>query len=431
MTDTFDQQHKDRFYKWGMLILLAVTYFLMHSTRQVFNACLPQIKASFAGSGVTDAQLGLSRTIFLFAYGLMVPFAGLAADFLHRKWVIVLGALFFSTSCLFTGFADSMLVFFILYGILNGVGQCMIPGPASSLIAQFHIETRSTALSIYQSALYVAVVTASVAGGWLGGLSQDGWRLGFWIFGGAAAVWTLVVAFFLRNTPPLLHAGLKEHHHLHHHDDTAKPSFSDAIRAFFSKPSALLLTFAFGMLVFGSNCFRTWMPAYMQKAGWGLSTGQAAFHAVFWFYIGSFLGIGTGARLSDRLSRIRPGIRLVVMSAGLALAAPTMALMVNMPTLWLSCVMMFFFGLGNGFFDCNLYAGLYDVVAPRYRSASMGMYLCGAFLIGCPATAVLGWVGQHYSLSFGMAIFGGTYGLGALAIFLAWFFFYKRDRVEE
>ena len=42
------------------------------------------------------------------------------------------------------------------------------------------------------------------------------------------------------------------------------------------------------------------------------------------------------------------------------------------PTLWLSCVMMFFFGLGGGFFDCNLYAGLFDVVAPRYRSAAMG-----------------------------------------------------------
>lgn len=415
-----DGQRNDTRYKWMLLGLLAVTYFLMHSTRQVFNACLPQIRDGLAGSGATDAQLGLSRTIFLFAYGLMVPFAGIAADFFRRKWVIVIGALFFSTSCLVTGFADSLLMLFILYGVMNGIGQCMIPGPASSLIAQHHTETRSTALSIYQSALYVAVITASVAGGWFGGLSLDGWRWGFWVFGGVAVIWSFVIAVFMRDTP-----------NLHTADGGDKPKFKEALAAFFSKPSALFLTFAFGMLVFGSNCFRTWMPAYLQKAGWDLTPGSAAFHAVFWFYIGSFLGIAWGARMSDRFSRGKPGIRLVIMSVGMAIAAPTMALMVNMPCLWLSAVMMFFFGLGNGFFDCNLYAGLFDVVAPRYRSASMGFYLCGAFIIGCPATAVLGWVGHHYSLGFGMAIFGATYGLGALAIFIARAVFYRRDAVTD
>ena len=414
--------NESRNYKWIMLVLLAVTYFLMHSTRQVFNACLPQIKTCLAGHGATDAQLGLSRTIFLFAYGLMVPFAGLAADFFRRKWVIVIGVAFFSTSVFFTGFADSMLMLFIMYGVLNGIGQCMIPGPASSLIAQHHVETRSTALSIYQSALYVAVIVSSVVGGWFAGLSADGWRYGFWVFGGMSVLWVVILALFLHNTP-----------NIHEHNDAAledKPKFKEALAAFASKPSAWLIMFAFGMLVFGSNCFRTWMPAYVQQAGWGLSPGAAAFHSVFWFYIGSFLGIGTGARMSDRLSKAKPGIRLVVMASGLALAAPAMVLMVNMPTLWLSCVMMFFFGLGNGFFDCNLYAGLYDVVAPRYRAASMGMYLCGAFLIGCPATAVLGWVGEHYSLAFGMAIFGATYALGAVAIFLARGFFFQRDKVS-
>ena len=407
-------------YKWLMLGLLAVTYFLMHASRQVFNASLPQIKVDLAGHGATDAQLGLSRTIFLFAYGCMVPFAGLAADFFRRKWVIVIGVAFFSTSVFFTGFADSMLMLFVLYGMMNGIGQCMIPGPASSLIAQYHTETRSTALSIYQSALYVGVIAASVLGGYLGGASQGGWRYAFWGFGGVAIVWVFLLAVLLKNTPAL-----------ESHETEERPTFRDAFAAFWSKPSALLLTFAFGMLVFGSNCFRTWMPAYLQQAGWDLTPGAAAFHAVFWFYIGSFLGIFSGARASDRLSRRRPGIRLVIMAFGLALAAPTMALMVNMPCLWLSCVVMFFFGLGNGFFDCNLYAGLFDVVAPRYRAASMGMYLCGAFLIGCPATAVLGWVGHHYSLGFGMALFGGTYGLGAIAIFIARFVFYRRDAIKE
>ena len=414
------ERDENKSYKWLMLGLLAVTYFLMHGSRQVFNASLPQIKIDLAGSGATDAQLGLSRTIFLFAYGCMVPFAGVAADFFRRKWVIVIGTVLFSTSVFFTGFADSMLMLFVLYGMMNGIGQCMVPGAASSLIAQFHTETRSTALSIYQSALYVGVLTSSVLAGWLGGTSQGGWRYAFWGFGGVAMLWVFMLVFCLRNTPALKV-----------HNQEVQPTFKDALAAFWSKPSALLLTFAFGMLVFGSNCFRTWMPAFMQQAGWGLSPGSAAFHSVFWFYVGSFLGIAVGARTSDKLSRKRPGIRLTIMAVGLALSAPTMAGMVLVPSLWLSCVMMFFFGLGGGFFDCNLYAGLFDVVAPRYRAAAMGIYLAGAFFLGCPATAVLGWVGQNFSLQAGMAIFGGTYALGAVSIFIARAFFYRRDAVED
>ena len=413
------EEKNDRCYKWVMLVLLAVTYFLMHGARQVFNASLPQIKVDLASQGATDAQLGLSRTYFLFAYGCMVPFAGIAADFFRRKWVIVIGTLLFSTSVFFTGFADSMLMFFVMYGFMNGIGQCMIPGAASSLIAQYHTETRSTALSIYQSALYVGILVSSVLAGWLGGASSSGWRISFWVFGGVAIVWIFVLAAFLRNTPALKI-----------HDEEIKPRFADAFKAFAAKPSAWLLTFAFGILVFGSNCFRTWMPAFMQKANWGLTPASAAFHSVFWFYLGSFIGIAIGARASDKLSPRRRGIRLTIMAIGLALSAPTMAGMVLVPTLWLSCVMMFFFGLGGGFFDCNLYAGLFDVVAPRYRSAAMGLYLSGAFFIGCPATAVLGWVGHNYSLQTGMALFGGTYALGALAIFAARMFFFKRDHVE-
>lgn len=413
-------QTSDRRYKWLMLAMLAVTYFLMHGARQVFNASLPQIKLDLASHGATDAQLGLSRTYFLFAYGCMVPFAGIAADFFRRKWVIVVGTLLFSTSVFFTGFADSMLMFFIMYGFMNGIGQCMIPGAASSLIAQYHTETRSTALSIYQSALYVGILASSGLAGWLGGASQGGWRISFRVFGGIAIAWMLVLAVFLRNTPALKV-----------HDEEIQPRFADAFKAFAAKPSAWLLTFAFGMLVFGSNCFRTWMPAFMQaKTEWGLTPASAALHSVGWFYLGSFIGIAIGARASDRLSRARPGIRLTIMAAGLALSAPTMAGMVLVPTLWLSCAMMFLFGLGGGFFDCNLYAGLFDVVAPRYRSAAMGLYLSGAFFIGCPATAVLGWVGHNYSLQTGMALFGGTYALGAAAIFVARAFFFKRDHVE-
>lgn len=405
-------------YKWVMLALLTVTYFLMHATRQVFNATLPQIKAGMPG--VSDAELGMSRTVFLFSYALMVPFIGVATDFFRRKWVIVLGTAMFGVSVFFTGYAESMLMLFVMYGVLNGVGQCMIPSAASSLVAQYHVTTRSTALSVYQSALYVGVILSSISSGWFSGLSGDGWRWPFWVFGGISLVWVGALVFFLRDAPPVEVEG-----------SDGKPKLKDACLAMVSKPSAWLITFAFGMLVFGSNCFRTWMPAFIQQqAHWNLSTGWAAFHSVAWFFGGSFIGIAIGARMSDTLVHRRRGIRLELMAIGLAVSAPAMAAMVYMPNVWLCGLMMLVFGIASGFFDCNLYAGLFEVVAPRYRAAAMGVYLCGAFLIGCPATAVLGWVGQNFSLQHGIAIFGATYALGSVAMFIARVKFFRRDCID-
>lgn len=175
------------------------------------------------------------------------------------------------------------------------------------------------------------------------------------------------------------------------------------------------------------------MPLFLRSSaadgGFGLSSASAALHGVLWFYIGSFIGIASGARLSDRFVSRFPAIRINMLIFGLALSAPAMAAMVYMPNLTLCCFAMFIFGLGGGFFDCSLYAGLFEVVAPRYRAAAMGVYLCGAFLIGSPATAVLGYVGQHFSYQHGIAIFGGTYALAALAVLIARLKFFKHDKV--
>jgi MFS family permease len=352
---------------------------------------------------------------------MMVPIAGIAADLFKRKWVIVVGTLMFAASVFFTGWVGGFVSMLVMYGLLNGIGQCMIPASCGSLIAQYHVKTRSTALSIYQTGLYFGVIIASAVSGWLGTVSEGGWRWAFWIFGAIGLIWVLVLVFFLRDTPPIRNAA---------GDD--KASFKEAALAMVSKPSAILLTFAFGMLVFGSNCFRTFMPMYLFKeSGYGLTLGSAAVHGVLWFFIGSFVGILMGAWLSDRLSAKRPGLRLEIVALGFLISAPAMAGMVYMPNLLMSCIVMFIFGLGGGFFDCNLYAGLFEVVAPRYRAAATGVYLCGAFIVGCPATAVLGYVGQHFSYQNGIAIFGSTYLIGAIAVFLARAVFYKKDRVEQ
>ena len=49
---------EDKNYKWMLLALVSATYFLAQGTRQIYNAVLPQIKADFAGAGLTEQANG-------------------------------------------------------------------------------------------------------------------------------------------------------------------------------------------------------------------------------------------------------------------------------------------------------------------------------------------------------------------------------------
>ena len=196
-----------RNYKWILLALLSATYFLAQGSRQIFNAVLPQIKADFAGVGITDAQLGLVGSAFTLVFGLAIPFGGILADFFSRKWMIVLGSLLFSVGIFTSGLATGVGLLVLAYGVVNAAGQALLPPSNSSLVGQFHVETRATAFSIYQIVFYVGIVVCSCVSGWFSGLGAGGWRKAFFLFGAISAAWAFALAFLLRDTPQVRGTG--------------------------------------------------------------------------------------------------------------------------------------------------------------------------------------------------------------------------------
>lgn len=175
----------DNIYKWVLLLMLWVAYFLHQGTRQIYNAVLPQIQGDFQ---VDSASMGFVATSFSFTYGITVLFAGLASDFLRRKWMIVFGVLTFCAGIFISGFVSSIGLMMLTYGILNGLGQgCYYP-PASSLLGQHFENMRSTAFSIHQTAQYLGIIICSCVAGFLGDLPSEGgysgWRLPFFFSAG-------------------------------------------------------------------------------------------------------------------------------------------------------------------------------------------------------------------------------------------------------
>lgn len=408
-------------YKWMLLALISATYFLAQGSRQIFNAVLPQIKADFADAGITDAQLGLIGSAFTLVFGLAIPFGGVLADFFSRKWMIVLGSLLFSIGIFSSGFASGVGLLVLAYGVLNAAGQALLPPSNSSLIGQFHVETRATAFSIYQIVFYVGIVACSCVSGWLSGLGAGEWRKAFFLFGAISAAWAFVLAFLLRDTPqPSGEAQSAA---------SEKATVREALGAVVRKPSALLLMAGLGFYFYAKYGFNTWIIAYLQREFPSVTAASASFHAVFWFYLGATIGVFAGGRVSDRFAASRPQARFDVNIAGLALCVPGLVLAAFAPTAALCIIGTALFGFATGVYDSNIYASLFEVVKPRYRAAAVGVFGCGGSIIGASGPAVLGWMNSHFSMSSGMASLSAFALAGAVVIGVARIFFFERDKV--
>ena len=134
-----------------------------------------------------------------------------------------------------------------------------------------------------------------------------------------------------------------------------------------------------------------------------------------------------GSRISDRLAKTRPGIRMEVNIAGLLLGIPFILLMAKAQSLLTCCVGMCLFGVFRGVYDSNLLAALFDVIKPRFHATAAGIMLCCAFVFGSSSSTVLGWMKGQFGLQVGFMSLAGFYLLGALVILIARTCFLKRD----
>ena len=187
---------------------------------------------------------------------------------------------------------------------------------------------------------------------------------------------------------------------------------------FFGNPSAILLAVGLGMMVYVDVGFKTWMPSHLQES-FGVAKGSAALNAVLWHYIGAFVGVTMGGRLSDRLAKRRPSVRMETNIAGLALAVPFIVWMAFAPSLALCGVAMALFGVFRGVYDSNLMASLFDIIPRRYHASGAGLMLSFAFVFGSTSPVVLGLLKDRFDSSAGLASLAAFYLVGAAVIAVA------------
>lgn len=404
-----------RYYKWEVIFLLWIAYFLNQGDRQVFNTVLPQIQAFL---GVSDGVMGVISTCFNLCFAITAPFAGYFADRMSRSRLIIFSIALFSSATMLTGFAGTVAMMILLRSVATGMGEAMFGPTYPALIAEYHDSTtRARAMSIHQTAYYVGVVTS----GFLAGLIADrlGWQYSFVIFGAAGVVFTVVLILRLRDRNPVRTVQPSE----------KKASLVEAMGAIFKVPTAVCMIFGFTSLIFVLTGYLTWMPKYLKET-FELSSASAGFNSMFWTHVAAFIGVLVAGTLSDRVAAAKGGgrNRLLLQSVGLLLASPCIVLMGLSESLAVVYVALAGFGFFRAFFDANTYSILYDVIPRKYHSSSSAVLQMFGFGMGSLAPLILGFLSPRLGLSVGMASLSVIWVLAALVLLAAMSLFFDRDR---
>jgi len=399
-------------YRWELLGLLWIAFFLHQADRQIYGNLIPLIQADLR---LSDEQLGLVASVFTWVYGLMVPLAGYAGDVLRRKWILVISLLVWSAGTLLTGISAGLLGLLLFRSIASGGGEAYYAPSANSLITQFHDKTRALAMSLHQTALYVGII-ASFAAGYVGELY--GWRSAFFVFGGFGIVWAAVMIWRVEDSGQPGQAASEA--------ASSRPPVADVMREVFLRPTVLMLSLAFAGQVFVNVGYLTWMPTLLDRK-FDLSVTYAGLAALSFHHAFAFVGVVLGGRISDVLARRRRIVRMEFEYLGLLLAAPFIYLMGAASQFWLCCLGLSVFGLFRGVYDSNLFAAPFEVIPARLRSSALGVMLSFAFLMGAFAPIVLARLAKNLGLDGAIASLAVVYVASAALVVVAAYTTFQRD----
>src|SRR5437879_6435270 len=169
-------------------IVLLVINILNYTDRSVLSAIQTHIQAEFH---LSDLDLGLLNSSFLFIYGLATLPLGIWADKGIRKNIITICVSIWSVATALAGITRNFTQIFIMRAFL-GIGEAGYAPASLSLIGDyFPKERRGRMLSIWST----GNLFGTAIGLALGGLIADtlGWRWAFYIVG----IPGLIAAFFI------------------------------------------------------------------------------------------------------------------------------------------------------------------------------------------------------------------------------------------
>ncbi len=403
-------------YPWFVVGLLWFCGFFNYADRQAVYSVFPLLETEFH---LTPTQLGFIGSAFALVYALASPLAGYTVDRLSRRLLVAAGLTFWSVVCAATALSRNFGQLFF-FRAAEGLGESFYFPASMSVLADYHgPRTRSRAMSIHQTSVYLGMAGGAALGGYLG--DRAGWRSPFWVLGLAGMAYAVFLGISLvepsrnlaeRKEGPERAARAEE------------PSATTDSRTLFEKimrivrtPAAALLLCVFLGANFVAATFLTWLPKFIfDRFDLGLSV--SSFTSTFW-PLASLPGALAGGVAADWAARRRPGGRILVQSLGLILAAPFVFLTGWGRSVPILIAGLIGSGLCKGIYDANIFASLYDVIPPEDRGIAAGLMNCVGWAGGFAAPTLAGFASEYFGMGRVVGSTAAIYLLVGLLALLA------------
>lgn len=388
-----------KFYPWLVVALLWVVALLNYMDRQMLSTMQDAMKLDIVELQKAEA-FGALMAVFLWIYGLVSPFAGVVADRVSRKKLVV-GSLFvWSAVTYLMGYASDFTQLYWLRALM-GVSEALYIPSALSLIADWHEgKSRSLAIGIHMTGLYVG----QAVGGFGATIAATfSWHSTFYWFGIIGIAYSVVLALLLHDKPKAAAAV------------AASPNPATLMKkeSLWRGLSVVLSTWAFWVILIyfavpslPGWATKNWLPTLFAD-NLGLDMAQAGPMSTITIAASSFVGVLLGGVLSDKWVQRNIRGRIYTSAIGLGMTIPALVLLGFGHSVVAVVGAGMLFGIGIGMFDANNMPILCQIISAKYRATAYGiMNMVGVFA-GAAVTQLLGKWTDGGNLGMGFAVLGG------------------------
>lgn len=386
-----------KYYPWTLVGLLWFVALLNYMDRQMLSTMQEAMKADIAELNRAEA-FGALMAVFLWIYGIVSPFAGIIADRVSRKKLIVGSIFVWSAVTFLMGYAQNYQQLYWLRALM-GVSEALYIPSALSLIADWHEgKSRSLAIGIHMTGLYVGQA--------IGGFGATvaaifSWHAAFHWFGMIGIAYSLVLVLLLKENPN------------HCSKQSSKESSGKRTNPL-SGLSVVVSTWAFWIILFyfavpslPGWATKNWLPTLF-AGSLDIPMSSAGPISTITIAVSSFIGVIIGGIMSDRWVQRNLRGRIYTSAIGLGLTVPALLLLGFGHSLVAVVGAGLCFGVGYGIFDANNMPILCQFISSKYRSTAYGIMNMTGVFAGAAVTQILGKWSDGGNLGLGFAVLGGV-----------------------
>lgn len=400
-----------RFYPWLVVALLWIVALLNYMDRQILSTMQEAMKADIAELNRAEA-FGALMAVFLWIYGLVSPFAGIVADRISRRRLVI-GSLFvWSGVTWLMGYASNFQELYILRAVM-GISEALYIPSALSLIADWHEgKSRSLAIGIHMTGLYVG----QAVGGFGATIAATfSWHATFQWFGIIGIAYSVILAMLLHDRPKAPSANTEKAPT--EATKGKKGNLWSGLSVVFSTWAFWVILFYFAAPSLPGWATKNWLPTLFAE-NLGIPMAEAGPISTITIAASSFIGVIAGGVLSDKWVMRNIRGRIYTSAIGLGMTVPALVLLGVGHSIFAVVGAGVLFGVGYGMFDANNMPILCQIISAKYRATAYGiMNMVGVFA-GAAVTHILGRFTDGGNLGTAFAVLGSVV-LAALVLQLS------------